>query len=172
MVRCNLMRLIQHSWYPGNDSIFHFEELRNTQARLNISSNVTQWDLKQCLLGNELWTLDFRSRYPETISTFTVNLMRTYETIEKVGKGTFYTECDGISRFRFTEPPTSQITKTITVEKSYLETDRSMVESARLSYMSAGSEHCPCESRRFPDTCRSDCLRYRRATTIRGSLNW
>jgi hypothetical protein len=97
------------------------ETLRlNANASMTAAPNFTasKLDRKECRRALSEWTELWTKHASFRTTTYREHSTIVYETIEDVGKGSVYTACDGIPRFRFDALPTEQTTRRVTVERS------------------------------------------------------
>jgi hypothetical protein len=99
--------------------ILQLEDVANIEEKLdNSTGSTTTPDTDACFSS---WIEYDRvlDSLPEEAFDYVTHPMRTivkvYETIQRIGNGSTYTECDGIARYRFQDSPTAQITSTFTV---------------------------------------------------------
>jgi hypothetical protein len=90
-------------------------------------------NIRECLFAEASAQVEWNSRasripFADTLAVIgTYHETKIFETIDDVGPGVVYTECDGVPRFRPIGPPTSRITRYVTVTQERTELGMTLV---------------------------------------------
>jgi hypothetical protein len=90
-----------------------FRSMRKTQTQETVTA---MEDSERCDRSWLSWDLDHSITLTSDFATYLKT--QVFVTLESVGEGRLYTECDGITRFKFLTSPSSITTRTVTVIKT------------------------------------------------------